>query len=149
MCILEMHPCTPRGYGVPGATTAVFFSFCGVITAYSPSKIFFFLAYFPVEFLYFKSAGAWATLSGLSNPIYDPITLKLATTWLSAPDPEYLGWCVCFVEQEISQTVTFPQMFIIPRDVYKPGVALRHEMISERLRETWEVINSEATALWC
>lgn len=51
------------------------------------------------------------------------------------------------MEQEISQTVTFPQMFIIPRDVYKPGVALRHEMISERLRETWEGINSEATAL--
>lgn len=66
---------------------------------------------FPVEFSYFESARARATLSGLSNPIYDPITLKLATTWLSAPDPEYAGWCVCFVEQEISQTVFFPHKY--------------------------------------
>lgn len=101
-----------------------------------------------MEFSYFESATAWATLSGLSNPIYDPITLKLATTWLSAPDPKYIGWCVCFVGQEISQTVTFPQMFIIPCDINKPAVGLRHRMISERLRETWEVIHSEATALW-
>lgn len=58
-----------------------------------PSRLF---VCFPVEFSYFQSARARATLSGLSNPIYDPITLKLATTGLSAPDPEYWG-VVCLL----------------------------------------------------
>lgn len=50
--------------------------------------------------------------------------------WLSAPDSKYIGQCVCSVEQEISQTVTFLQMFIIYLDIYKPVVVLRHRMIS-------------------
>lgn len=52
---------------------------CRAIIVYFPFKIV--CLFFSAEFSYFKIARVWATLSGLSNPIYDPITLKLATTW--------------------------------------------------------------------
>lgn len=91
MCLLETPP--PQATESPWPPKQYSFLVVGLLAFTLPSRLF---VCFPVEFSYFQSARARATLSGLSNPIYDPITLKLATTGLSAPDPEYWG-VVCLL----------------------------------------------------